>query len=372
MSNDEHGTAEGTAGTSWTGEEETVAPPPWWIYQGTGQPHDGIRRLPGPPPWRAFDALDSDAELPAPPHHADALSERKLGRARQAAAYRADDREIHLVNLALYLRRPLLVTGRPGVGKSTLAYSIARELGLGPVLRWPITSRSTLQDGLYHYDAIGRLQEAGLRFRCAGGTEAAAPPDIGPYLRLGPLGTALLPWRFPRVLLVDEIDKSDIDLPNDLLNVFEDGEFTIPELSRLGETPTSIMSADNGAWVTVLGGQVRCAQFPLMVLTSNSEREFPPAFLRRCLRLEIAAPSDKKIAGMVTAHFSGSDRLESLPEAVRADVVAEFVAKQRDRGAELASDQLLNALLMASHGLWSDPKSRKVIENNVLHPLNEG
>ena len=127
-----------------------------------------------------------------------------------------------MVNTALFLRRPLLITGKPGSGKSTLAHSVAYELNLGPVLRWPITTRSTLQDGLYRYDAIARLHEASLR----GGT-----PKIGPFVQLGPLGTAMVPTRWPRVLLIDEIDKSDIDLPNDLLNIFEEGEFEIPELA---------------------------------------------------------------------------------------------------------------------------------------------
>src|SRR5262249_38678447 len=142
------------------------------------------------------------------------------------------DKTIELVNAALYLRRPLLITGRPGTGKSSLIYAVAWELRLGEVLRWSITSRSTLQQGLYHYDAIGRLQDSQL-----GGTttEKRLPPDISKYLKLGPLGTALLPTARPRALLIDEIDKSDLDLPNDLLNIFEEGEFPIPELERFDQ-----------------------------------------------------------------------------------------------------------------------------------------
>jgi hypothetical protein len=134
-------------------------------------------------------------------------------------------------NAALYLRRPLLLTGSPGAGKSTLAHAVAYELGLGRVLHWPIVSRSTLQDGLYRYDAIARLQDN----QIAAHSGTAPPGGIGSYIRLGPLGTALLPTAKPRVLLIDELDKSDIDLPNDLLNVMEEGEYGIPELERLAE-----------------------------------------------------------------------------------------------------------------------------------------
>lgn len=101
--------------------------------------------------------------------------------------------EVEAVNAALYLRRPLLVTGNPGTGKSTLAHAVAHELGLGKVLRWPIVSRTTLKDGLYHYDAIGRLQDVQLDRAVAGQTAPSERPPIGSYLRLGPLGTALLP-----------------------------------------------------------------------------------------------------------------------------------------------------------------------------------
>ncbi len=176
--------------------------PDWWIYRGTG--HPSRAEIPDPPPWRSFTGRVADevARPSVDSESLDAVGSRRLGRYRQATAYQADDTEINLVNLALHLRRPLLVTGQPGVGKSTLAYSVAYELGLGPVLRWPITSRSTLLDGLYHYDAIGRLQEVSLRREAAagglpGGDGAAPLPDIGTYVRLGPLGTALLPQRRP-------------------------------------------------------------------------------------------------------------------------------------------------------------------------------
>lgn len=157
-------------------------------------------------------------------------------------SFRLEEEHIDKVNAALYLRRPLLITGRPGTGKTTLVYAVARELGLGAVLRWSITSRSILQDGLYQYDAVARLQNAYLAEK---GVHSQEPPDedrpladkpadlanISPYLTLGPLGTAFFTngpvevdgesKYYPRVLLIDEIDKSDIDLPNDLLHAFE-------------------------------------------------------------------------------------------------------------------------------------------------------
>lgn len=366
----------------------------WWVYRGTGIPHDGIHDLPEAPAWRAFGTAYGDpGELPPPPADgtgpgADGATARRLGRDRQAVAYQADEREVQLVNLALHLRRPLLITGKPGVGKSTLAYAVAHELRLGPVLRWPITSRATLRDGLYAYDAIGRLHDAGIGRGTAGGSGSGTaegtgssagdgtgsgtgrdtPPPVGRYLRLGPLGTALLPWRHPRVLLIDEIDKSDLDLPNDLLNVFEEGEFGIPELARLGPGDQEVMTADGARTATVTGGTVRCAQFPFTVLTSNAEREFPAAFLRRCVRLEIQPPDADRLAAMVTAHLGAG---EPGAAAERTALIAEFLRRQREEGAELANDQLLNALLMADRGLWSRPRDRAVIENVLLRPLNE-
>ena len=217
-------------------------------YRGTGEPDPdaAARPMPDIPPWR--EALRA--------RRAPAAARRGRG-----LRYQVEPAEAERVNAALYLRRPLLVTGEPGTGKSSLAYAVAAELGLGEVLRWPITSKSTLRDGLYHYDAIGRLQEANLSEIKARHQHGAvpAPVDIGSYVRLGPLGTALLPGARPRVLLVDELDKSDIDLPNDLLDVFEEGEFTIPELARLPaeQHPVTVMTADVGGRADAAGRAAR-------------------------------------------------------------------------------------------------------------------
>ncbi|NED83227.1 AAA domain-containing protein, partial [Streptomyces sp. SID11233] len=179
--------------------------------------------------------------------------------------------ELEVINAALYLRRPLLVTGGPGVGKSSLAHSVADELRLGDVLRWPIVSRTSLQDGLYHYDAIARLQDVQIAAHDPGAAAGGpgAPERIGDYIRLGPLGTALLPSARPRVLLVDELDKSDIDLPNDLLNILEEGEFVIPELQRLADrlpgNEAEVLTSD-GRKVRIKDGRVACTHFPFVVL----------------------------------------------------------------------------------------------------------
>ncbi|MFJ4368878.1 AAA family ATPase [Streptomyces chartreusis] len=243
--------------------------------------------------------------------------------------------ETDVVNAALHLRRPLLVSGHPGTGKSSLAHAIASELELGPVLHWPINSRSTLQDALYRYDAIGRLQETEL---------GAERPYIGTFVRLGPLGTALAPSDRPRVLLVDELDKGDVDLPNDLLTVFEEGSFEIPELARLPEDQSviDVLTADRETRTSVERGIVCCTQFPVVVITSNGERDFPPAFLRRCIPLHLADPDEYRLRQIISVRLGE----EALAEA--DDLIYEFL--NRRAYGELATDQLLNAVFLRTGG----------------------
>lgn len=334
--------------------------PDWWVYRGTGRPLHDIPLtdlLPPAPPWRNF----RGGPLPAhdvPPED-DGEAERRLGSEFHLSEGDVDPHEVDMVNAALYLRRPLLVTGRPGTGKTSLAFRIARELRLGRVLRWPITSHTTLKSGQYGYDAIGRAVAAGTRQavarwgRTVDSAAVADPveqgPPIGEFVRLGPLGTAFLPSRLPRVLLIDELDKSEADLPNDLLSIFEDGEFTIQELERMrNRSPeVSVFTDDPEATATIVGGRVQCHAFPMIVITSNGERDFPPAFLRRCLRLETRAPNADQLAAMVTSHMmdaNGEHRLR---------LVQEFVDRSAASGG-LPADKLLDAVYLATSGAYRE------------------
>ncbi|MEA5597383.1 MoxR family ATPase [Rivularia sp. UHCC 0363] len=312
----------------------------WRIFQGTKSPHAGIEDLPLSPSWRRFETKQS-----------------------RGATFQVRKEEIDLVNAALYLRRPLLVTGKPGTGKTSLAYAVARELELGEVLTWSVTTRTTLKDGLYNYDAIGRLQDAQSQ-----GKDNVQ--NIGRYIRLGALGTAMLPSARPRALLIDEIDKSDIDLPNDLLHVFEEGEFLIPELQRIAQDYPSIevgtaysddqeLTAQDFT-AEIQNGKVRCQSFPFVILTSNGERDFPPPFLRRCLRLDMKEPSQEDLERIVTVH------LGELSEDAKA-LIGQFI-ERRNQG-DLATDQLLNAIYLVTRDRAPEGQSRDDLVEQLFRYL---
>jgi MoxR-like ATPase len=303
----------------------------WKVYTGTGRPSGRTRRLPDPPPWRTYGGTVPDPD-------------RVIRRNAEpnGAKFKARPDVIEAVNAALHLRRPLMLTGRPGSGKSMLIESVANELSFGRVLRWHVTSSSTLKEALYRYDAVGRLQELQL-------TDQA--PNITDYLTLGPLGTALLPTRRPRALLIDEIDKADIDLPNDLLNVFERGEFEIPELARLGGSHEISEATPGTERFAIRNGHVRCAQFPFVVLTSNGERDFPAAFLRRCIRLRMPPPDVELLTDIVTAHLGAAVAAEC------EDMIRQFAAKAENTRA-LATDQLMNAIYLVTRAVKPDSEER--------------
>jgi MoxR-like ATPase len=344
-------------------------PEDWKLFQGDNrEPHDAIAHLPEAPPWRPF------GKDPNP-----GASRRK----RRGETFQAQPEEVRMINAALYLRRPLLITGKPGTGKSSLAYAVAHELKLGEVLYWPITTRTTLKDGLYTYDAIGRLQE--VKQSEVKGDYTEDPQKIADYITLGPLGTALLESPRPRVLIIDEIDKSDIDLPNDLLTIFEEGRFEIPELARLekdSDNPeqksepievkvrTAYIDEAEATYAErkakIRGGRITCQEFPLVILTSNGERDFPPAFLRRCLRLNMRDPNRLQLERIIKAHLEKCN--------LSSDQVGELVdsfLKRRDKGREqLSTDQLLNALFMIIRQRdWVSDEKESLLDH-ILAPLD--
>ncbi|GAA3818274.1 AAA family ATPase [Streptomyces chiangmaiensis] len=358
----------------------------WRVFQATGVPPRGTTpSLPEPPAWRRF---AGGPALAAPP--ADEPAElRRLGRV-DITPY-LDESEVDTVNAALLLRRPLLVTGPPGVGKSTLAYLIARELGLGRVLSWNIVSRTTLRDGLYAYDAIGRAQAIAAWRAAAHAVDPVdspprtaspasssehtddladakqrtyRPPTLGDFITLGPLGTALLPFDRPRVLLIDELDKSDIDLPNDLLHALENGSYEVAELARDAAETADVHTDDPGGRADILRGRVECRQFPIVVITSNGEREFPAAFRRRCLPLEMRMPGREQLLAIVRSHLE-ADEEQAEP------LVDQFLQRVQGGGTH-SLDQLLNAVqLTTMGGFQADGDGRKLVES-LLRDLAKG
>jgi MoxR-like ATPase len=195
---------------------------------------------------------------------------------RGTASYIVDEEIMRVVDAAIALRRPLLVKGEPGTGKTLLAHAVAEALGM-PIFTWHIKSTTKAVDGLYQYDVVQRLNDS----RFGGG----AVDDIRSYIRMGRIGQAFKSDQ-RSVLLIDEIDKADIEFPNDLLRELDEMAFHIPELDQT----------------------VAARHRPVIIITSNAEKELPDAFLRRCVFHYIAFPNRARMAQIVGVHHPRLDQ----------------------------------------------------------------
>jgi MoxR-like ATPase len=198
------------------------------------------------------------------------------------------------VNAAIALGRPLLIKGEPGTGKTVLAEHVAEALGLR-LIRWQVKSTARAADGLYVYDTVQRLHDS--RFG------DADVRDIKRYIRLGPLGEA---FASPEqvVLLIDEVDKADLEFPNDLLQELDEMRFAILET----------------------GEEIRARHRPVVIITSNNEKELPDAFLRRCVFHYIEFPPTDLMERIVRVHFP------DLQQRVLDDCIACFYALREVAG----------------------------------------
>src|SRR2546428_2225671 len=240
------------------------------------------------------------------------------------------------VNCALALERPLLVRGEPGTGKTLLAEAIASALGLR-LIHWPVKSTTRAQDGLYVYDTVQRLYDS--RF---GDGDVK---DIRRYIKHGPLGQAFAS-RDRVVLLIDEVDKADLEFPNDLLH----------ELDRMRFV------------VTETGDEVIARRRPVVVITSNSEKELPDAFLRRCLFHYIEFPDPATMRRIAEVHFP------ALRHNLLSQIIAKFyfIRQKHDLKKRPSTIELLDWIqAVTASGITEDELSQRLPFLGVLLKMEE-
>jgi MoxR-like ATPase len=251
---------------------------------------------------------------------------------------------VDAVNLAIFLEKPLLLKGDPGCGKTQLAYAVSQELGL-PLETWPIKSTSRAQDGLYTYDTVGRLRDAQLISvqQIKNEAEIKERNDPNFYLRWGVLGKAFRQQDKQAVVLIDEIDKADIDFPNDLLWELEKCSFAVEET----------------------GEKVTAYHKPIVFITSNDEKDLPDAFLRRCLFHFVKFPDEPRLKQILEQVFPKSNR-ELLNKAIKRFMKLRDLM-QEDKsfsGKKVSTSELIDWFtVLSSH---PNDEAFKILENQIL------
>jgi MoxR-like ATPase len=289
--------------------------------------------------------------------------------------YEADEDLEAAVNVALILSRPLLVSGAPGCGKTQLGYAVARNLGIERVYSFSVKSTSEARDLFYGYDAIGRFQAvqiaAAERPFSDGGPSAASPPKVGDYIEYRALGAAILDahpkedvshllvgrYRHPgrprrSVVVIDEIDKAPRDFPNDLLDEVDRMKFRVPELLQWART-------NDRSPETPGKEELPFDARPIVVITSNSEKQLPDPFLRRCVFAELGFPADdekgrEKLDRIVSTALEQTipGQAQTIAEAVRK-LVFEYRRRNLVRRPGIA--ELLDAAHVVAEARETEP-----------------
>ena len=255
---------------------------------------------------------------------------------------------VEAVNLAIALERPLLLKGEPGCGKTKLARAVAYELNL-PYEAWYVKSTSRARDGLYTYDAVGRLRDAQLAASGMDDEAAVKAKNSDAYVEWGPLGRAFINEN-PTVVLIDEIDKADIDFPNDLLLEFDEKRFEVGEVKQ--SSPIK---------------RIQAKETPIIFITSNDEKDLPDAFLRRCLFHYVKFPERQQLIEIVQAHFPASplDRVDAIIDRF-LELREEMRRDKGEAGKKVSTSELMDWVRILRH--YDSDEILGKLKTELLYP----